>query len=146
MAKIQFSIRTLLASVAAVGIGAALWVAEPSWYVGAMECLLLAWVSTSAAIISVNSKGKAKPFWMGVAYECVWTVLISSFAAASMPYDGLFSPATFPAFLGYLSPFFFGMSIHFRPTLTAIAFAPALGLLCVFTHCLLIRPPQGPKD
>jgi len=145
MARTQFSLRTLFAAVAVVGIGAALWIAEPSWQVGAMECLLLAWVSTSAAIISVNSKGKAKPFWMGVAYECAWTVLISSFAAASMPFDGPFSPATFPEFLGYLSPFFFGMSSHFRPTLTAMAFAPVLGILCMLTHWVLVRPPQGPQ-
>jgi len=33
MGGIQFSLRTLLAAIAAVGIGASLWTAEPSWHV-----------------------------------------------------------------------------------------------------------------
>jgi hypothetical protein len=35
-----------------------------------------------------------------------------------------------------------GMSASFRSVLVAWAFAPVVGLLCVFTHWLLIRPPE----
>ena len=145
MSRMQFSIRTLLAAVAVVGISAALWVAEPSWQVGAMQSLLLAWVFASAAILSVNSYGKAKAFWFGVAVECVWAILVSSIAAASTPMDGA---GTFPEFLGWLPLFFIGMSVNFHGALAAMAFSPVVGLLCVLTHWLFIRSacPAEPRD
>jgi len=41
MGRCQFSLRTLL--VAVVGIGAALWIAEPSWQIGVVETVFVTW-------------------------------------------------------------------------------------------------------
>src|SRR6185437_6619039 len=51
----QFSLRMMLAAVAVVGIGAALWVAEPSWQVGVVELLLSAWLLASVATLAALS-------------------------------------------------------------------------------------------
>ena len=41
MARVQFSLRMLLSAVAVVAIGAALWVAEPSWPLGLLQALFV---------------------------------------------------------------------------------------------------------
>ena len=71
MSRFQFSLRMLLVAVAVavVGIGAALWRAEASWQAGAIEFLLVAWVVATVAMMSINAKGRAKAFWMGVTTE-----------------------------------------------------------------------------
>ena len=133
----QFSLRTLLAAVAVVGIGAALWIAEPSWYVGAVESIFIAWVLASAAAMIVHTTGPAKAFWFGVGVQCA---LIIAFLIQSRQLDvsGLFGFDYFWAALRNLSYFF-------RPILVAWAFAPIVGLLCVLTHWFLVRPRE-PKD
>ena len=130
----QFSIRTLLAAVAVVGIGAALWVAEPSWKLGAFEALVLIWVPTSAIVLVVNSMGKAKTFWIGIAASCVATSLC--FVRYAMPIE---SYSTYSGMLQYLA---YHISDRFWSVLLAWAFAPVVGLLCAFTHWLFIRPPE----
>lgn len=145
MSRFQFSLRMLLVAVAVVGIGAALWRAEASWQAGAIEFLLVAWVVATVAMMSVNAKGRAKAFWMGVTTECVWPVL------GYLPVVGFFSlngviesGHPVPPFLDTLDwfpLFLIGMSDSFRPVLLAWAFAPVIGLLCIFTHWLLARPP-----
>src|SRR6185312_8886714 len=72
----QFSLRMMLAAIAVVGIGAGLWVAEPSWHVGSVEFFLVPWVLASTTLLSVHSTQKIKAFWMGVAAECIWPVLV----------------------------------------------------------------------
>ena len=144
MSRFQFSIRSLFAAVAFVGIGAALWVAEPSWQLGAVEALLLAWVPGSAVALSVHSTGKMRTFWIGCAIECV---LLSTFAVALGWYIGPDIPPdeTFPEYFGN-APFAMAiLSRSFQTFLLIWAFAPVVGLLCVFTHWLLIRPPQDPQ-
>ena len=141
----QFSIRTLLTAVAVVAIGAALWVAEPSWQVGAFEALLLAWVPASAVVLSIYCDRKAKPFWIGVTAQCLLLALsYSSFLLP--PEDSIW--VTGPGVLGHPSfletPFglFTHLSSKFRVALVAWAFAPVVGVLCVVTHRLFIRPPE----
>ena len=140
MSRTQFSLRTLFAAVAVVGIGAALWVAEPSWQVGAVEFLLLAWVPASAAILCFHSNGKAKAFWSGVTSQCV--LLTFFYIAYSKAFE--FSPLdyTYPTYLsafGAAPLMLIDLSRNFRPALTAWAFAPIVGLLCVLTHWLVVR-------
>ena len=145
MSRTQFSLRTLLAAVAVVGIGAALWVAEPSWQLGAVEALLLAWVPGSAVVLSLHSTGKMRAFWIGCAINCL---LLSIFAVAMGWFVGLDVPPD-ENVPGYFGNTLFALAIlsnSFRTFLLIWAFAPVVGLLCVFTHWLLIRPPQGPTD
>ena len=124
----QFSLRTLLAAVAIVGIGAALWVAEPSWWLGAIEFSLSAWVLASSGILLSHSTGKVKAFWLGVAVECIMPTAIQISVNASH-------------FAWHFEGFVMNFSLGFRTTLLLWAFAPVVGLLCVLTHWLLVRPP-----
>lgn len=151
MLRSQFSLRTMLATVAVVGIGAALWVAEPSWQVGAVEFLLVPCVLASTAIISVHSTGRAKAFWFGFAAECAWPLVVYLPVAVgfSLPDAIIRDNAAVPPYLevlGWFPIILVGISGDFRPVLLAWAFAPLVGLLCVFTHWLLIRPAEGPQD
>ena len=148
MSRFQFSIRTLLAAVATVGIGAALWVAEPSWQVGAVEMLLLAWVLGSVTALSVHSTGKVKTFWIGVTSWCISGFAICFALLFSEPID--IDEATMPAFipvsLELLVCCFWIVNVNVQALLCALGFAPVVGLLCVLTHWLFIRPPHGPQD
>ena len=132
MSRFQFSLRTLLAAVALVGIGAALWVAEPSWQVGAVEALLLAWVLGSVVALSVQSAGKLKTFWIGIGIESILPIVILIAGGELFGYD---DPN-----ISYFQVVLFNLSYRFHPILVAWAFAPVVGLLCVFTHWLLVRP------
>ena len=147
MVRMQFSLRMLFAAVAVVGIGAALWVAEPSWQVGAVEVLLLAGVPASAVMLSIYCPRRLKPFWIGVTAQSLLLVFFYSYflqpgqfvnmqAVASVP------GVMMPTFWDYLTTFLFRLSGYFRLALLFWTFAPVIGLLCVFTHWLLIRPPQ----
>jgi hypothetical protein len=150
----QFSLRTLLAAVAVVGIGAALWTAEPSWKMGAVEFLLVPSVLASAAILTVRSKGTAKAFWMGCAVECIWPFVAYLPAVLVLYFLEQLERSTeveLPDVRDDLLLFFGsldGISYCFRPVLLAWAFAPIVGLLCVLTHWLFIRSadPAEPKD
>jgi hypothetical protein len=136
MSRTQFSLRTLLAAVAAVGIGTALWTAEPSWQVGAVELSLLGWGLASATILIANSAGMARAFWLGCTVEFVLPAILH---VGSTNYSSLTLNWHFESFL-------WNLSSQFRTVLLFWAFSPVVGLLCVFTHWLLIRPPQGPQD
>lgn len=141
----QFSLRMLLAAVGIVGIGAGLWVAEPSWQIGAVEFLLLACVPASAAALSVHSDGRAKAFWMGVTSECISAAVFCCTGMGAVALDLLGLPTFIPTSLESLMARFWLLSANFQAILFSWAFAPVVGLLCVFTHWLFIRPPRGPK-
>ena len=130
----QFSLRMLFVAVAVVGIGAALWVAKPSWQVGAVELMLAAWVLASAATLIVHTSGKAKAFWLGVGIQCTLAIAIL------MAGGGLFGYGRYG--LNYFQVALLSVSEGFQPVMAAWAFAPVVGLLCVLTHRLLIRPPE----
>ena len=140
----QFSLRTLLAAVAAVGIGAALWTAEPSWKVGAFEFLLLAWVPASAALLAAHSAGAARSWWIGITAESTLTTFI--FFTHFVPLETLIFKNSSALYTGlfYVA---FNISESFRTALKLWAFAPIVGLLCVLTHWLFIRSadPAEPK-
>ena len=142
----QFSLRALLAAIAIVGIGAALWGAEPSWRLGAIEAFLLAWVPGSTAALSVHSIGRTKTFWIGVTSACIFPP-ITLIIIGSMPYDYpiLMSGPDTPRVLGLLEDYLRTLSLNFRTALISWAFSPVVGLLCVFTHWLFIRSdePRG---
>ena len=147
----QFSLRTLLAAVAAIGIGAALWVAEPSWQVGAVEFFLAPCVLGSATLLALHSSGRPNEFWTGVAAEIVWPILVYLPVALlfSLPHRAIGAVDTaalsFLHLPNWFPHFLVGMSETFRPVLLAWAFAPIVGLLCVLMHWVLLRPPE-PKD
>ena len=134
----QFSLRTLLAAAAAVGIWAALWVAEHSWQVGAIESICVAWILASAATLIVHTTGKAKAFWLGVGIQCTLSVAV-------LIVGGDLFGHTYNDY-NFLQMILHRLSCEFQPVLLAWAVAPVVGLLCVLTHWLLIRPPQGPQE
>jgi hypothetical protein len=146
MSQMQFSIRTLLAAIAAVGIGAALWTAEPpSWQLGAVEALLMAWVLASTEMLRMNSMGKPKAFWAGFTAECKLVTFFYFLCFVPVRNILLDADLFMSRPLGTLGVLANSLSIHFRPLFLSWAFAPVVGLLCVLTHWLLIRPPE-PKD
>jgi len=140
----QFSLRTLLAAVAVVGIGVALWVAEPSWQLGAVEALVLAWVMASTALLATISTGLARAWWAGIAAESMLAVFFFfAFFMRHLSIRGSFDSET------WMATFFFGeVSTNFHLLLIGWAFAPVVGLLCVLTHWLFIRSagPAVPRD
>jgi hypothetical protein len=138
----QFSLRTLLAAVAAVGIGAALWVAEPSWQVGAIEALFLAFVPAAAVALAVHSSGTAKTWWIGNAIASAFAAILQFMQSTLLlAYDSTLVEAPFAD----LTRLALALSFKFHSAILALAFAPVVGLLCVLTHLALIRPPE-PKD
>jgi hypothetical protein len=139
MGRFQFSLRMMLAAVAVVGIGAALWTAEPSWQVGAVEVLLLAWVPGAAMTLSVHSSGKARTFWLGFTAEIVLTIVLLK---ETFPTNILGMQLSNSGPFDSLRIFLHAFPNAFRLVLLAWAFAPIVGLLCGFTHWLLIRPPE----
>ena len=133
MNSFQFSLGMMLAAVAVVGIGAGLWIAEPSWYVGAVEFSLSAWGLASAIILIPRSAGKSKAFWLGFSIQFTLPTAINMVSVNIY----VLKMANW-----HFASFCTGMSIGFRIVLVLWAFAPVVGLLCVFTHWLFVRPPQ----
>ena len=139
MARTQFSLRTLLAAVAAAGIAAALWVAEPSWQVGVFEILLLVLAPAAAIALAVHSTRTAKTWWIGIATALGFTsILLFLQSTMLLIYDSSIVESP----LADLMRFAGALSFNFRSAILAWAFAPVVGLLCVFTNWLLIRPPE----
>lgn len=128
----------MLLAAAVAGLGAALWVAEPSWQVGAVECLLLGWAPASAAVLSAYTSGKARAFWMGFTVE---SILMPALFAAVIEFDApVFED--FRPYLGLFRAFLENLSANFRAVLLLWIFAPVVGLLCVCTHWLLAPPAE----
>lgn len=143
MAQPQFSLRALLAAVAFLGIGAALWIAKPSWQVGAIETPIVAWVPASLIFLIANSTGRARAWWIGIAAGCMPALFFFLFF--------FLQTFTGPVRLSSVSWvkiwIFEELSNQFPFLLLAWAFAPVVGLLCVLTHWLLVRPASAePKD
>jgi hypothetical protein len=135
----QFSLRTLLVAVAAVGIGAALWTAEPSWQLGVVEGLLLVLVPATAIALAVHSTGTATTWWIGIATASAAVAILAFLHSTTLlGYD----PIIVKSPLVNLMQFARALSFGFRSAMLAWAFAPVVGLLCVFTHWLFIRSPE----
>lgn len=136
MTSIQFQRRIVATTAVLLCTGAALWVAEPSWQVGALECFLFGWVPSSAAILSANSTGKGKAFWLGFAVEAALppSIYLARFGAPMFIAKPI--GLDFPHFL-------VDFSRVFRPVLMLWAFAPFVGLLCVGTHWFFVQQPQS---
>lgn len=144
MNKMQYSLRMLLSAVTLAAIGAALWIAKPSWQIGVVEALVLAWVPASAVLLSVHSSGKAKAFWTGVAAQCILATALITLVDSSVAGWVQFNYSNPSAFDG-LRGFAGALAASFRQVLLAWAFAPVVGLLCVLTHWLIIRPPEAKR-
>lgn len=140
MGRCQFSLRTLLASVALVGIGAALWVAEPSPQVGAIEVVLASRVPTLAAIVGLKTLGKSKTWWFGNAVTLAMLALLyTRECVTSVKEPGL-------SHLLFVERFATQFSLHFRGLLLmSVVYAPVVGLLCVLTQWLLVRPASAER-
>lgn len=140
MSRFKFSLRTLLVSVAIFGIGAALWVAEPSPQVGAIEVMLTLWVPTLAAIFGLKTAGKSRVCWLGVAFTlAMFAIAYSRECVTSIKEPGL-------PFLLLVEKFAMQFSVNFRGLMAVwAAFAPAVGILCILAHWLFTRP-LDPQD
>lgn len=81
---------------------------------------------------------------MGVAGQCILPTF--DYLLHSHEAGGWLEEYVYPTFVNHQLG---GLLVHtartFRPILLLWAFAPVVGLLCVLTHWLLIRPPQGPQ-
>lgn len=136
----QFSLRMLFVAVAVVGIGAALWVAEPSPQVGAIEVMLSLWVPTLAVIFGLKTAGKSRVCWLGVAFTlAMFAIAYSRECVTSIKEPGL-------PFLLLVEKFAMQFSVDFRGLLVVwAAYAPIVGILCVLAHWLIIQP-LDPQD
>ena len=148
----QFSLRTLFAAVAVVGIGAALWVAEPSWQVGLLQSVIVLTFPACVTVAAIQLRGPSRAFCVGLSfattipagifmfhltYECKVDVVVSAVAGVAL------ESREEMLWLRGLS----SMSPLFKVVAGQWAFAPVVGLFCVLTHWLLVRPASAePKD
>lgn len=142
MGRFQFSLRTMLAAVAAMGIGAALWVAEPSWQLGAFEAVFVTWFLAIPLMFIARSSGAARAWWIGIAVESVFATASHTIAACSaFSIWGNVSDYPLQSQPDSLQWFGLRMAELFHPLLASWSLAPVVGLLCVATHWLFVRPP-----
>jgi hypothetical protein len=134
MSRTQFSVRHLLAVIAVVGIGAALWVAERSWQAGAAELLLTSVILPAIVILSVKSTGRAKAFWLGLAIESVSSSIVWFVSVGIRMCD---HPYGVDTALEKLQLALLFLTRDFRSLLLAWLFGPVGGLLCMFTYWLM---------
>ena len=144
----QFSLRTLLAAVAIVGIGAALWVAEPSWQVGILQTFFVLALPACVTVAAMQLSGNSRAFCVGLSFATTIAAVMFIFHLTLECRNligtvaGVFESDEGVRWLHGLSL----TSQLFKLAAFQWAFAPVVGLLCVFTHWLLIEPPQGPRD
>ena len=138
MGRFKFSLRILLA---AVGIGAALWVAEPSWQVGAIEGVLLVIIPVLTIRFARRSRGKARAWWEGVGMACLCSILIF-FYLYSVRMHAPFAEAPITSPVASSTTFLANLSARFRFIIAFWAFAPAVGVFFIVMH-RLIGPPPG---
>lgn len=153
MSRTQFSLRTLIAAVAVVGIGAALWVAEPSWQVGILQTLFVLALPACVMAAAMRLSGPSRAFCIGLSFATTipaaifllrltneGRVLIVDSAVAGIPLE---TSSDEMQLLRGLS-----LSSLFKLAAGQWAFAPVVGLLCVFTNWLFIRSagPAEPKE
>jgi hypothetical protein len=150
MSRTQFSLRTLLAAVAAVGIGAASLVAEPTW----QSLVALEFVSILYATIGligvVETSGRVRSFWMGVSLPCGLAALLAViFLPLCFAYHDIIAyQIVLPELAQYIAEFL-------RPILGLFWLASLVnGLLGVLVHSLFVgdagcqnsfSPPPEPK-
>jgi hypothetical protein len=144
MKGFQFSLRMMLAAVAVVGIGAGLWVAEPSWQVGILQTLFVLALPAGVTVAATQLSGPSRAFCVGLSF------------ATTIPAITFIFPLTLECrnLVGTVAGVFesnegvrwlHGLSLTsqlFKLAAFQWAFAPVVGLLCVFTHWLFIRPPE----
>jgi hypothetical protein len=127
----QFSLRTLF--VAVVGIGAALWVAEPSPQVAAIEVVLALWVPTLAVIFGLKTAGNSRVCWLGVAFT------LAAFAIAYSRECITLTKEPGLSLLLLAERFVMQFSVDFRGLLAVwAAYGSIVGILCVLAHWLFI--------
>ena len=150
----QFSLRALLAAIAIVGIGAALWVAEPSWQVGILQTSFVLALPACVTVAAIQADRASRAFYMGLAFATTIPaviyllqlaneslVLIVDIAAAGIPSETSYKETQLLRGLSSSCPFF-------KLAVSEWAFAPVVGFLCVLTHWLFIRSagPAVPRD
>lgn len=150
MSRTQFSLRTLLAAVAAVGIGAALWTTEPSWPIGLLQSLFVMAAPACIFVAAMHCRGASRFFWLGVAFAGTISAATYFYQLANecrvLIADRHWTHVPVGTQQFFLPEGLASSSIFFKLTLIQWSVAPVVGLLCVFTHWLLVRPPQGPQD
>lgn len=142
----QFSLRTLLAAVAVVGIGAALWVAEPSWQAGLAGLFAVLIIPAFSLVAIANTKRYAHTFFIGF---FVPAICFAFFCVGTMT-EHWWNGGRGETYLQWVH-MLEGVSLHLHLYITAPVIFPIVGLCCVvmhrmffaFDHC---RPPQGPQE
>lgn len=144
MARVQFSLGMLLAAVAVVAIGAALWVAEPSWPVGLLQALFVMAGPACAAAAAIQRQGARRIFGLGVAFaltipattyfyllsnECRVLIADRHWTRVPIGTQQLFIPDGLE-----------GSPVFFKLALCQWSLAPLVGLLCVLTQRLFLPP------
>lgn len=151
MGRMQFSLRILLAAVAVVGIGAALWTAQPSWQVGILQTSFVLALPACVTVGAMQWSGHCRAFCVGLSFATTIpavifllrvtnesAVLIVDSAVAGIPLETS----------GEEMQLLRGLSLSsslFKLAAGQWAFAPVVGLLCVFTHWLLVRPASAER-
>lgn len=142
MGRFQFSLRMMLAAVAVVGIGAALWVAEPSWQVGLVEAVFVTWLIALPLMFIGRSSGAARAWWIGIAVESIFATVSHAVAIYSaFSIWGNISDLQLQSQPTSFHWFGLRMAELFHPLIASWALAPAVGFLCYATHWLFVRPP-----
>jgi hypothetical protein len=75
MSRTQFSLRTLLAAVAAVGLATFALQGERSIYAGVIRLLLVICFPALTATIGLNSHGAVRAFWVGAFFSALGAFL-----------------------------------------------------------------------
>jgi hypothetical protein len=144
----QFSLRLLLAAIAAVGIGAALWAAEPSWQVGILQSLVVMAAPACILTAAMHQQGANRAFLLGATFVATISTVTYSYQLANecrVLLDRNWTSLPVGTQQMFLPDGLKASSVLFKHALFQWSFAPFVGLFCVFTHWLLLRPPE-PKD
>ncbi len=140
MGHFRYSLRSLLAAAAVVGIGAALWIAEPSWRLGALEALLLVFVPAAAITFAVHSTRTVRAWWIGIATGSAFTTMLLFLQSTMLlAYDSMIVESPWADLMRFAG----ALSFNFRSAILAWALAPIVGVLCALTHYLLTSTPTN---
>jgi len=144
--RFQFSIRRLFAVTMVVAGAAGLWggstnAAQSSWQFGLVELLLVFFVPAFAAVVSLDSKGYARAFWIGALISTVLGSLAVLQVMLPSQHQKIhngwrFRPWEIADFLNHFS-------YSRRWILGAWTFAPLVGILCVVARWFLVGKKGG---
>jgi len=128
--RLQFSIRWIFAVTMAVAAGAGLWVATPSWQLGVIELVFVFFIPAFAAVASLDSRGNARAFWIGV--------MVSSALGSFVPFVSMLSQIAWTIDDWQSARRFLGRFAEYgRATVFSWSFASLVGILCVLCRRLL---------